>query len=219
MGIDIGVDTLALGPMRYARLHRSRANPGTAIADKQGAFFGTCHCRSRVLPLRERFERIPAHGNDAVFVALARDAHGFVVHVDIAAVEVGQFGQAQSRGIKQLQHCPVTVDKGPVAGNIEQSRHAIDIEVSGKALLALWGRYRRNRVLGHEFFAHQVAKERARRRQLTLNASGTKALSKTCGGKRPDVSIIQGAPLVEAGRPAKRTQCLEIATIVFAGQR
>jgi hypothetical protein len=141
-----------------------------------------------------------------------------VVHVDVTAVEIRQFGEAQARGIKQFEYGSVTVDESPIARNIEQTRHAIGVEVAGQAFLALRSGYRRDWIPDNVFLAHQVAKERARRRKPALNTAGAEALSKTRGGKSSDVFGVQSAPTVNPGLITECEQRLEVAPVVLASQ-
>jgi hypothetical protein len=144
-----------------------------------------------------------ADRNNAVLVAFARDAYGPVVHVDVAAIEISEFGKAQARRIQQLEYCPVTVDERPVARNIEQPSHAVGVEVAGKPFPALGSGYRGNRILGDVLFSHEVAKKGTCCRKPALDAPCAETPPIALGRKGPDVLIVQVAPAVKPGSLTK----------------
>jgi len=219
VGIDVAVDALAAGPVRDPGLNRSVTDSRATIADEQGRLIGAGEIGSRRLPPGKRCECLAAHRDDAVLVAFARDAHGPVVHVDVTAVEIGQFGEAQARGVKQFEYGPVTIHDGAVARNVQQPGHAVGIEIAGQPFLALWRGYRGHGILADVLLAHQVAKKSTRRGEAALNTPGAKALAEARCGIGPDMAIVEPAPTVNIGLLAIRCEYLEIATIVFAGQR
>ena len=193
--VDIDVDALPLGPVFDPGLNGARTDATTAVTDEQRLLIGAGHILARDRPLSQCFQRLPAHRNDAVLVAFARDPHRCVVHIDITEVQVGQLGQAQARRIEELQYGPVTVDDWAIAGNLQQTSHTVGIEVIGQAFAAFWRGHRCDGVLADFLLADQVAKKRARGGQAALDALPAETLAKTGCGVRPNMLAVEVSPL------------------------
>ncbi len=161
--VDLGVDALAPGPVVHARLYAAATQARAPVADEQCPLVRRRQRAARFLPAGERLHRPGADRHDTVLVALAGDAHRRILHVHVAEIQVGEFGQAEPGRVQELEDRAVAVDERAVSRNLEEPCHAVRIEVLGQAFRAPGCGHRLHRVTPDVLFAQQVTEEGARR--------------------------------------------------------
>jgi hypothetical protein len=115
--------------------------------------------RSQRQPGGEGLQSLGADRDDALLAALAGDAHLAGLPVDVLRRQSDQFGEAQARGIGQLEHGPVAHLPGIIAGIVEQLGELIGREAVRQAPGRLGGTDAGAGIGRYQAFARQVAKQ------------------------------------------------------------
>src|SRR5207237_1207021 len=91
---------------------------------------------------RERFARILAEGNVALFLSLSADENGFVRPRDIVETDPDQFRVADAAAVEQLEDHTVAFREGGLRGHraIESGVHLFNGGHAGKDFGELWSR-------------------------------------------------------------------------------
>ena len=104
--------------------------------------------------------------HEPLLAALAAHAHDPARQVDVLEIEIDELAQPQSRRVEQLEDRAIAPPgDGRRVRRREQPLHLVDGQVRGQRLLLARRADERGRIVGEQLLAHEVARERAQRRQ------------------------------------------------------
>src|SRR5690606_27291128 len=211
--IHLRIDALSFCPVIDPRLYRPGRDPPAALADEQGPLFRAGQQRSLLPPGCQSAESVPADRQDALLAALAGNPDRRVADVDVVYIEIRQFRQAKTGGIKEFQDSAIPGDDRAVTLEVEQPCHAIDVQVLRQAFSSLRRPDAFSGIRLYVLLAAHVAEERPDGGKLTLYASCRKSPTVTGRTERPDVLVVHLVPGLHPLGTAPAMESHEIAAV------
>ena len=168
----------------------------------------------------EGFAGLGADWQQPGLAALAEHLNHAVGEVELIEIEPGQLGQAQARGIEQLQNRLIAPgEKIVLDRTFQQLQCAIGIKGFRQASFAFrWGQAG-GRVVVAQAFAIQVVIEPAHRREQAGEAARGLALRMQPGDQAAQALDIQRGPTADVLLDAPAKDFIEVAAISRQGVR
>src|SRR5215211_192402 len=199
---------------------RARVQPLATRRDEKGVLRAPGQLRAHLKPAAEPVGGLLAQRDDALLRALAEDADGLTVEVDVAEVEVDGFAASQSRRVDQLADCAIAdLERRAGAERLELLVDLVGLGRRGQAAAAA----RRERSVGNAGATEREAEEGADRGELARDRRGSEpawgaagARGAEAGGvlrEHSNVDVVDG----EAAMLEPATELLHVEAIGAAG--
>ena len=170
-----------------------------------------------LVPLQHCFDSLAPHRYDSRFAPLTGDTHGPITQIDVAHIQVHQFGKSQAGGVEQLHERQIAHREWFVRIYIEQAPHLIAIERVRQPARRFRGANVGARVELQHLFADQIAEKAARSAQATLHAAWRKSRRMAACRKHPQVLVIERLPRFDLIAIAVLNQRSQFACVVATG--
>src|SRR5882672_2494859 len=212
--VDLDAETLLAGPVIDAQLDGPHAQAPPAGPHEERVILHLPDRRPLTEPGTQGRDGVTSHGHDAHLVALAGDAHGLILEVEIGEPQAGELREPQPRRIEELHDGAVARIELAAAAKIEQARHLVRIERHRQALRRLRRLDFARGIRLELALANEVFKESADRGQAPLDAARPESIAVFLGREDAHVLAVDGAPAGDAFLAAIALERREVARVI-----